>query len=146
LKRIVPLALLLFLAGQAHAQPAPPAAGGASNFTGKATLSGAFRAAGGSRLGAGAVTFEPAARTNWHSHPLGQLLVVTAGRGWMQIEGELVRALKPGDFVWTPPGVKHWHGGTRTSGLTHVAVSEQEEGRGTVWLGPVSDAEFQGPE
>ena len=76
-----------------------------------------------------------------------ELVVVTAGRAWVQIEGEQVRALGPGEVVWTPPGAKHWHGATRSSSMTHVGVSEREEGGGSVtWLEPVSDAQYQGPQ
>ena len=71
---------------------------------------------------------------------------VTAGRGWMQIEGEPVRAIGVGDVVWTPPGKKHWHGATRSSAMTHVGVSESQEGSAVTWLEPVSDAQFEGPE
>lgn len=91
------------------------------------------------------MTFEPGARTNWHVHSLGQLLVVTAGRAWVQIEGGPVRAFGPGEVVWTPPGAKHWHGATRSSSMTHVGVSEREEGTPVAWLEPVSDAQYQGP-
>ena len=104
-----------------------------------------FAASGGSRLGGAAVTFQAGARTHWHTHPLGQLLVVTAGRGWTQIEGEPVRAIGPGDVVWTPPGAKHWHGATPSGAMTHVAVSESEPGRAVTWLEPVSDAQYKGP-
>lgn len=128
------------------AQPDRPAGAAAGNFTGSVSVTAPFRGSGGARIGGATVTFAPAARTRWHSHPLGQLLIVTAGRGWAQIEGQPVRALKPGDVVWTPPGASHWHGGTRTSGLTHVAVAEALEGREVRWLGHVSDAEFQGPD
>jgi 4-carboxymuconolactone decarboxylase len=141
-----PLTLIvaaLALGGTAQAQPAPPPpAGGASNFTGKATLVAPMRAEKPSKLNAGTVVFEPGARTNWHIHPLGQLLVVTAGRGWLQIEGEPARALKPGDVAWTPPGKKHWHGAARTSELSHVAVTEREEGDEVKWLEPVSEAQY----
>jgi 4-carboxymuconolactone decarboxylase len=117
-----------------------------SNFTGDVWVTSPFRASGGATLGGATVTFAPAARTKWHSHPRGQLLVVMAGQGWTQVEGQPVRGLRAGDVVWTPPGVKHWHGGTRTSGLTHVAVAEERPGSAVAWFGPVSDAEFHGPD
>ena len=135
--------------GPAQAQPSrpepstPPQA--SSNFTGSVSLGTPIRTSGGSRLGGAAVTFQAGARTHWHTHPLGQLLVVTAGRGWTQIEGEPVRALGPGDVVWTPPGAKHWHGATPSGTMTHVAVSESEPGRTVTWLEPVSDAQYKGP-
>jgi 4-carboxymuconolactone decarboxylase len=96
-------------------------------------------------LGGGTVTFQPGAHTNWHTHPLGQLLIVTAGQGWVQAQGESALAMKPGDTVWIKPGVKHWHGATRTSGMTHVAVSEANYGESVTWLEPVSDDQYNGP-
>ena len=130
--------------GAGAPRPAPTE-GTSSNFRGEVSVGERFRGTGGARLGGAAVTFAPGARTRWHSHPLGQLLIVTEGRGWTQIEGQAVRDLKPGDVVWTPPGEKHWHGGTRTSGLTHVAVAEELEGAAVVWLDHVEDAAFRGP-
>jgi 4-carboxymuconolactone decarboxylase len=124
---------------------APASGAAAGNFTGEVSVGERFRGDGGSRLGGAPVTFAAGARTRWHSHPLGQLLIVTEGRGWTQVEGQPVRALAPGDIVWTPPGAKHWHGGTRTSGMTHVAVSEEAEGRAVAWLDPVTETQFQGP-
>jgi 4-carboxymuconolactone decarboxylase len=117
----------------------------ASNFKGDVSVTQSFRGTGAARLGGGRVSFAPGARTKWHSHPLGQLVVVTAGQGWMQSEGEPARALKPGDIVWTPPNVKHWHGGTRNSGMEHVAVSESHPDQAVQWYHAVSEAEFQGP-
>jgi 4-carboxymuconolactone decarboxylase len=117
-----------------------------SNFTGSVSVTESFSGTGGARLGGSKVIFQPGARTRWHVHPLGQLLVVTAGRGWVQIEGEPVRAIGPGDFVWTPPGAKHWHGATRSSAMTHVTASERPEGSSVTWLEPVSDEQYKGPE
>ena len=126
--------------------PAPSPQQASSNFTGAVSVGEPFRGTGGSRLGGATVTFQAGARTHWHTHPFGQLLVVTAGRGWMQIEGEPVRAFGPGDVVWTPPGKKHWHGATPSGTMTHVAVSESEPGgRAVTWLEPVSDAQYKGP-
>lgn len=122
---------------------APPQA--SSNFTGAVSVGERIRTSGGSRLGGAPVTFQAGARTHWHTHPIGQLLIVTDGRGWMQIEGEPVRAIGAGDVVWTPPGAKHWHGATPSSAMTHVAVSETEPGRAVTWLEPVSDAQYKGP-
>jgi 4-carboxymuconolactone decarboxylase len=115
----------------------------ASNFTGSVTVESPFRGSGDSRLGGATVTFQPSARTNWHIHPLGQLLVVTEGEGLVQVEGEAVRAIKSGDVVWTAPGVKHWHGATATRSMTHVAVSESLEGEAVEWLGPVTASEYR---
>jgi 4-carboxymuconolactone decarboxylase len=132
--------------GSSRAAAATPAAAPSSNFTGRVSVGERFRGTGGSRLGGAPVTFEAGARTKWHIHPIGQLLVVMEGRGWMQIEGEPARALWSGDVVWTPPGAKHWHGATRASGMTHVAVAETVEGHDVRWLEPVSDAQYRGPE
>lgn len=115
------------------------------NFTGRVAVTSPFEGSGDSALRGATVTFEPGARSRWHRHPHGQLLVVTSGRGWTQIEGEPVREMKPGDVIWTPPGVSHWHGGTRSSGLTHVAVSEDRDGDPVQWLEHVTEAEFVGP-
>ena len=116
------------------------------NFTGRVAVTSPFEGSGHSALSGATVTFEPGARSRWHRHPHGQLLVVTSGQGWTQIEGEPVREMNPGDVIWTPPGVSHWHGGTRSSGLTHVAVSEDRDGAPVQWLEHVTDAEFVGPE
>jgi 4-carboxymuconolactone decarboxylase len=105
-----------------------------------------FKGTGEARLGGATVTFQPGSRTNWHNHPLGQLLIMTEGRGWMQAEGELVRAVGLGDLVWTAPGVKHWHGATRISALTHVAVQETAEAKSVTWLEPVGDDQYLGPQ
>lgn len=129
----------------AQASGAEASSQSSSNFTGSVSVGEPFRGTGGSRLGGAAVTFQAGARTRWHTHPLGQLLVVTAGRGWMQIEGEPVRAIGPGDVVWTPPGAKHWHGATPASTMTHVAISESQPGSAVNWLEPVSDAQYKGP-
>lgn len=125
--------------------PAPVAAAANGNFTGAVSVSDPFRGTGDARIGGGRVAFAPGARTKWHSHPLGQLVVVTSGEGWMQSEGQPVRTLRPGDVVWTPPNVKHWHGGARHSGMEHVAVSEAHPDRAVQWYEPVTDSEFQGP-
>lgn len=116
------------------------------NFTGRVAVTSPFEGSGHSALSGATVTFEPGARSRWHRHPHGQLLVVTSGQGWTQIEGEPVREMNPGDVIWTPPGISHWHGGTRSSGLTHVAVSEDRDGAPVQWLEHVTDAEFAGPE
>jgi 4-carboxymuconolactone decarboxylase len=124
-------------------QPVP---GSAANFTGSALVTSPFKGSGDARVGGATVTFQPGARTHWHRHPLGQLLIVTAGRGWVQAEGEPVRAVGPGDVVWTGPGVAHWHGATPASAMTHVAVAETLEGKATEWLQPVGDAQYRGPD
>ena len=88
------------------------------------------------------VTFEPGARTVWHTHPVGQLLIVTAGVGLVQIEGQAPETIRPGDSVWIPAGVKHWHGATATTAMTHIAITETQDGQNVKWLEPVADAQY----
>lgn len=125
---------------------APPSTAPSGNFTGRVAVASPFEGSGDSALSGATVTFEPGARSRWHRHPHGQLLVVTSGQGWTQVEGEPVREMNPGDVIWTPPGVSHWHGSTRSSGLTHVALSEDRNGASVQWLDHVTDAEFVGPD
>jgi quercetin dioxygenase-like cupin family protein len=94
------------------------------------------------RLVVNRVSFEPGARTNWHSHPLGQTLYVIAGVGRVQTMGGPMREIKPGDVVWIPPGEKHWHGGSPTTGMTHMAMQEALDGKTADWMEPVTDAEY----
>ena len=115
-------------------------------FTGSVSVSSPFKGTGDARLGGATVTFQPGARTNWHTHPLGQLLIVTHGTGWVQAEGKPTQEMKPGDTVWIAPGVKHWHGATRDSAMTHVAVAEAQNGEAVTWLESVSDADYHGPQ
>ncbi len=89
------------------------------------------------------VTFEPGARTAWHTHPLGQTLFVTSGSGLAQTWGEPVRAIKAGDTVWFPPGEKHWHGATATTGMTHIAIQEALDGKAVDWMELVSEEQYQ---
>ena len=96
-----------------------------------------------SRILAASVTFEPGARTAWHTHPLGQTLIVTAGCGWVQREGGPVEEIRPGDVVWFAPGEKHWHGATRTTGMTHIAIQEALNGKVVDWMEHVSDAQYR---
>jgi 4-carboxymuconolactone decarboxylase len=124
----------------------PPQMREAENFTGSVGVEVIQEAASPSRLAGGRVTFAPGARTNWHSHPLGQTLIVTAGAGWVQQEGGEKQEIKVGDVVWTPPGVKHWHGATATDRLTHVALTEQQpDGKRVEWMEKVSDAQYNAP-
>ncbi len=92
-----------------------------------------------SRTSVGAVTFEPGSRSAWHTHPLGQTLIVMTGTGWVQQEGAAKQLIKPGDVIWTPPGVKHWHGATSTTGMTHYAITEALDGKNVDWMEKVSD-------
>jgi quercetin dioxygenase-like cupin family protein len=96
----------------------------------------------GSRVSAASGTFEPGARSAWHTHPLGQTLIVTAGCGWTQCEGEAIVEIRAGDVVWCPPGHKHWHGASPTTSMTHIAIQEAEGGVNVVWLDKVTDEEY----
>ena len=116
--------------------------GPAKNFTGSVRVDPLFSANAPSRTSAAYVTFEPGARSNWHSHPLGQTLVVTAGVGRVQRWGGAVEDIRPGDVVWTPPGVKHWHGASPTMAMTHMAISEQLEGKAVEWMERVSNEQY----
>ncbi|MBW9080727.1 cupin domain-containing protein [Rhizobium pusense] len=90
----------------------------------------------------GLVNFAPGARTAWHSHPVGQMLIVTAGKGWVQKEGETRQEIKPGDVVWIPAGVKHWHGATSTNAMSHIAVTYVVDGKNADWMELVSDEQY----
>ena len=94
------------------------------------------------RVGGVTVTFEPGARTAWHTHPLGQTLIVTAGVGWARIEGEARQEIFAGDIVWFPPNVRHWHGATDETAMTHIAIAENVDGARVAWEEPVSDADY----
>ena len=103
----------------------------------------AFQRRDPARVGGGIVTFEPGARTAWHTHPLGQTLIVTSGRGWVQREGGPIEEIRPGDVVWIPPGEKHWHGATPTTAMTHVAIAEALDGKSVDWMEQVSDEQYR---
>lgn len=98
------------------------------------------------RVQGASVTFEPGARTAWHTHPLGQTLIVTAGSGWAQREGGPVEEIRPGDVVWFLPGEKHWHGATSTTGMTHIAVQESLNGKVVEWMEHVTDQQYRSGE
>ena len=127
----------------------PSAVGPADWFTGAVRIDPLFDAAeaggpgGGARVAGASVTFEPGARTAWHTHPLGQALVITAGLGWARREGGPVEELRPGDVVWFPPGEKHWHGATPATAMTHLAVQEKLDGKAVEWLEQVRDEEYR---
>ena len=124
----------------------PPQMREAENFTGSVGVEMLVEATAPSPQNAARVTFAPGARTAWHSHPLGQTLIVTAGAGWVQQEGGEKQEMKVGDVVWTPPGVKHWHGATATDRLTHIALTEQQpDGKRVEWMEKVSDAQYNVP-
>jgi quercetin dioxygenase-like cupin family protein len=111
-------------------------------FTGKVRLDPLFSAPEPARAAGARVTFEPGARTAWHTHPLGQTLIVTAGLGRAQREGGPIEEIRPGDVVWFPPGEKHWHGASPTTAMTHIAIQEQQDGKAVDWLEKVSDEQY----
>jgi quercetin dioxygenase-like cupin family protein len=113
-------------------------------FTGSVRIDTPFRARDPGRAGGAIVTFEPGARTAWHTHPLGQTLIVTSGCGWVQPEGDPIEEIRPGDVIWIPPGAKHWHGATPTSAMTHVAIAETLDGKSVDWMEQVSDEQYRG--
>jgi len=112
-------------------------------FTGGVKLEPLIEAANPARVRAASVTFEPGARTAWHTHPLGQTLIVTEGLGWAQTEGGPVEEIKPGDVVWFAPGEKHWHGASAGSAMTHIAIQEALDGKAVDWLEQVSDEQYR---
>jgi len=120
----------------------PSAKGPAETFTGAVRLDAPFKAIEPGRVAGSTVTFEPGARTAWHTHPLGQTLIVLSGVGWTQCEGEPVEEIRAGDVVWCPPNKRHWHGATRTSAMTHVAIVEALDGRTVEWMEHVSDEQY----
>lgn len=120
----------------------PSAKGPEEYFTGTVRIDPLHAAPSPSRVSVASVTFEPGARSAWHTHPLGQTLVVTAGCGWTQCEGGPIVQIQAGDVVWCPPGHKHWHGATPTTPMTHIAVQEALDGVAVVWLEKVTDAEY----
>lgn len=121
----------------------PSSRGPSDWFTGTVRLDPLFAAKESARAAATLVTFEPGARTAWHTHPLGQTLLVTAGEGWVQREGGPVQEIRPGDVVWFPPGLKHWHGATPTTALSHIAIQEHVNGKVVDWLEKVSDEQYR---
>jgi quercetin dioxygenase-like cupin family protein len=127
----------LHLAGSRASRRAPK-----EYFTGTVWQDPIIVAAAPARLVVNRVSFEPGARTNWHSHPFGQTLYVVAGLGLVQKEGEAMREIRPGDVVWIPPGEKHWHGGSPANGMTHIAMQEALDGNTATWMEPVTDAQY----
>ena len=112
-------------------------------FTGTVRIDPLFDRAEPARVGGASVTFEPGARTAWHTHPLGQTLIVTAGAGRAQRWGGPIEEIRPGDVVWFPPGEKHWHGATPTTAMTHIAVQEKLNGSPVEWMEKVSDEQYR---
>jgi quercetin dioxygenase-like cupin family protein len=163
--KLIAILPALLLAGAATAQVAPPVAASLPSgveaplvvyragtnasvkaprdfFTGEVRLDPLNTAKAPSRATTAYVTFAPGARTAWHAHPLGQTLVVTSGVGRVQRWGAPVEIIRPGDAVWIPPGVKHWHGAAPTTAMTHFAVTETLDGRNVDWLEPVTDDQY----
>ena len=116
--------------------------GPADWFTGTVRIDPLFQPTAPARTAAAIVTFEPGARTAWHTHPIGQTLIVTAGVGWAQKEGGPIEEIRPGDVVWFAPGEKHWHGASATIAMTHIAIQEQLDGKAVDWLEHVSDDQY----
>ena len=121
----------------------PSSKGPANYFSGAVRIDPLFDAPAPARGRGASVTFEPGARTAWHTHPLGQTLIVTAGCGWAQRWGAPVEVIRPGDVVWFPPGEKHWHGATPAVAMVHIAVQEQLDGKAVEWLEQVSDEQYR---
>lgn len=150
-------ALLLVSAAVMGAQNSAPAAtqitvtpqsaqkvivGTANHFTGSARVQSLFDAKAPSHNTGGIVTFQPGSRSVWHTHPIGQVLLVTEGEGWVQAWGGPIQVMRKGDVIWIPAGVKHWHGASPTSSVTHIALQEAQNGTNVVWLEPVTDAQY----
>jgi quercetin dioxygenase-like cupin family protein len=156
-QRLAAIALLAAASTVATAADAPatqtiyraatqaPTKGSADMFTGAVAVQPVFPAGAAVSVSAGRVTFQPGARSAWHTHPAGQYLIVTAGTGWTQAEGGPVEELHEGDAVWCPPGVKHWHGATPTTAMTHIALTATRDGRNVQWLDKVGDAQYRKP-
>ena len=155
MKRLAALAVALSLLAPAgaYANPddlritragsQPSGRGPAEYFTGSARVDPLFPATAPSRMSGGLVTFEPGARSAWHTHPVGQVLIVTAGLGWVGREGGPVEEIRPGDVVWIPPGLRHWHGATATTGMSHIALQEHVDGRVAEWMEKVSEEQYR---
>ena len=124
----------------------PSGRGPAEYFAGSVRIDPLFQPTDPARAFGASVTFEPGARTAWHTHPLGQTLIVTAGCGWAQREGGPIEEIRPGDVIWFSPGEKHWHGATSTTAMTHIAIQEQLGGKTVEWLEQVSDEQYHAGE
>jgi quercetin dioxygenase-like cupin family protein len=120
----------------------PSSKGPAEYFTGSVRIDPLHAASEPARVSCAYVTFEPGARSAWHTHPLGQTLIITAGCGWTQCEGEEIVEIRAGDVIWCPPGHKHWHGATPTTAMTHIAIQESLNGKNVEWLEKVTDEKY----
>ena len=123
----------------------PSGKGQADWFTGTVRVDPLFSPPDPARVSGALVTFEPGARTAWHTHPLGQTLIVMAGLGWVQREGGAVEKIRPGDVVWFSPGEKHWHGASATAAMSHIAIQEKLDGNVVDWMEKVADHEYAPP-
>ncbi len=112
-------------------------------FTGSVRIDGLFQNTNSTRGSGALVTFEPGARTAWHTHPAGQTLIVTSGLGWVQREGGPIEEINPGDVIWFEPEEKHWHGASRNRAMSHIAVQEAVNGEAVIWLEKVSDQQYK---
>ena len=121
----------------------PSARGSSDYFTGTVRIDAPFSGQDPARVGGATVTFEPGARTAWHTHPLGQTLIVTQGLGWVQRDGGPVEEIRPGDIVWFAPGERHWHGATPTTAMTHIAIAEALNGSPVTWAEKVGDEQYR---
>ena len=121
----------------------PSSKGPDKYFTGNVRIDPLFEAPDPARVRGASVTFEPGARSAWHTHPLGQTLIVTSGFGWVQSEGQHKVELRPGDVVWCPPNERHWHGATPTTAMTHIAIQEALDGKVVEWMEKVSDEQYK---
>jgi quercetin dioxygenase-like cupin family protein len=121
----------------------PTTKGPTEYFIGSVAVDPLYAANDSTHSTGGLVTFSPGARSAWHTHPAGQVLVVTSGTGWVQEEGGKKREIKPGDVIWTPPGVRHWHGATATNGMSHIAISNMLNGKNVDWMEQVSDEQYR---
>jgi quercetin dioxygenase-like cupin family protein len=121
----------------------PSAKGPSEWFTGTVRIDPLFSPPSPSQVSGALVTFEPGARTAWHTHPLGQTLIVTAGLGWVQRDGGPVEDIRPGDVVWFAPGEKHWHGASVSAAMSHIAIQEKQNGSAVTWMEHVSDQQYR---
>jgi quercetin dioxygenase-like cupin family protein len=121
----------------------PSAKGSPDWFTGAVRVDPLFQAPDPARVSSAHVTFEPGARTAWHTHPLGQTLIITSGFGWVQRDGGSIEEVRPGDVVWFPPDLKHWHGATPTTAMSHIAIQESVNGSPVTWMEKVSEEQYR---
>jgi quercetin dioxygenase-like cupin family protein len=148
----IAMALGMFAASPAGAESTqispngsrPSAKGAPQYFTGSVLVDPLYAANESTSSTGAVVTFEPGARSTWHTHPAGQYLIVTSGTGWVQEEGGQRREIKPGDVIWTPPGVKHWHGATATNVMSHIAITNMVDGKNVEWMEHVTDEQYRG--